>query len=112
MQLKEKIATLAWMNTIKHTDHKLSKKQKVDNNQLLTLLSAQLKENAPLKEPYELRQNGSGDIELTFNRVNFNLFIAWLDQINKQYTMQIKQFNAERTKTEGYAHVMILINTN
>lgn len=111
MQFKEKTATLEWMKTIRRQNNKPSEQQKVDNNQLLTILATQLQENAPLKFPYELQQTSSGDIELTFDKVEFNLFIAWLEKINKHYAMNIKQFNAERSKTAGFAHVRVLLNT-
>jgi general secretion pathway protein M len=110
LQLKEKIATLEWMNTVRVKKNNPLEKQKIDNSQLLTLFATQLKDNSTLNAPYELQQTAAGDIELTFESVDFNLFITWLEKINSQYTINIKQFNAEHTSTAGLTHIMILIN--
>lgn len=109
-QLEEKIITLDWMNKVKHQNHKPNTKQTVDNSQLLTILATQLKEDSTLKFPYQLQQTGSGDIQLTFEAVAFNSFISWLEKINQHYSINLKQFNAERTDTPGVVHVMVLIS--
>lgn len=109
-QLVEKISTLAWMEKIKQQKHKTKTKQTVDNTQLLTILATQLKEDSTLKFPYQLLQTGPGDIQLTFDTVPFNLFIAWLKKINEDYSITLKQFNAERTPAQGVVHVMILLS--
>lgn len=109
-QLAEKTTTLDWMNKIRKQNHKSKTKEIVDNSQLLTIMATQLKENETLKFPYQLQQTGSGDIQLTFDAVAFNLFIAWLEKINEKYAITLKQFNAEKTPTPGVAHVMILIS--
>lgn len=109
-QLVEKIATLDWMKKIRQKNHKSKTKETVDNSQLLTILATQLKEDSTLKFPYQLQQTGSGDIQLTFDAVAFNLFIAWLEKINERYAVSLKQFNAERTPTPGVVHVMVLLS--
>lgn len=109
-QLKEKITTLTWMKSVRQQNHSSDKKQSIDNSQLLTILATQLKENFALKFPYQLQQTGSGDIQLTFDAVAFNLFIAWLEKINTNYSITLKQFNAEKTPTPGIVHAMILIS--
>ncbi len=109
-QLVEKIATLDWMKKIRQQNHKSKTKETVDNSQLLTILATQLKEDSTLKFPYQLQQTGSGDIQLTFDAVAFNLFIAWLEKINERYAVSLKQFNAERTPTPGVVHVMVLLS--
>jgi general secretion pathway protein M len=108
-QLAEKAETLAWMKKVRQQAHSSSKKQTVDNSQLLTILATQLKNNATLKFPYQLQQTGSGDIQLTFETVPFKLFMQWLAKINEKYTITIKQFNAEHTNTPGIIRLMILI---
>lgn len=85
-------------------------KQAVDNSQLLTILATQLKEHTLQKFPYQLQQTGTGDVQLTFESVPFNLFVTWLTKINERYALTIKQFNAEKTPTAGVAHVMILMS--
>lgn len=109
-QLAEKVETLDWMKKTRQQNTSPKSKQKVDNSQLLTILATQLKEDSTLKFPYQLQQTGPGDIQLTFDAVAFNLFIAWLEKINAKYDITLKQLNAERTPTAGVVHIMILIS--
>ena len=76
----------------------------------MTALATQTQENPTLTFPYQLQQTGSEDIQLTFDEVPFNLFLAWLEKINKRYTITVKQFEVDRTKTPGVARLMILIS--
>jgi len=111
-QLVEKTATLEWMNKIRQQNNaKQTKKQIVDNSQLLTALATQLKNDSTIKFPYQLQQTGSGDIQLTFDAVAFNLFITWLDKINQRYAITVKQFEADRSKTPGVTRLSILISS-
>lgn len=109
-QLVEKITTLEWMKKIKQQNIKPKNKEIVDNSQLLTILATRLKEHALQKFPHQLQQTGSGDIQVTFDTVSFNLFITWLEKINEKYAITIKQVNAEKTPTPGLAHIMLLIS--
>lgn len=109
-QLVEKISTLEWMKKVKQQHHKPKTKETVDNSQLLTILATQLKEDFPAQYPYQLQQTGAGDIQLTFDAVVFNSFIAWLEKLNERYAITLKQFNAERTPTSGVVHVMVLLS--
>lgn len=110
-QLIEKTSTLQWMKKIKLQDRTTQTKQIVNNSQLLTALATQLKNDPTLKFPYQLQQTGSGDIQLTFDAVAFNMFIAWLEKINQGYAITVKQFEADRTKTQGVTRLMILISS-
>lgn len=111
-QLVEKTATLSWMQKIRQqSQRKQTKKQTVDNSQLLTTLATQLKNDPTLKFPYQLQQTGSGDIQLTFDAVAFNLFIVWLEKINQHYAITVKQFEADRSKAPGVTRLMILISS-
>lgn len=111
-QLAEKTATLDWMQKIRQQSHaKKTNKTTVDNSQLLTTLATQLKNDPTLKFPYQLQQTGSGDIQLTFDAVAFNLFITWLEKINQHYAITVKQFEADRSKTPGVTRLMILISS-
>jgi general secretion pathway protein M len=109
-QLVEKTETLAWMQKVRQLAHSPKTKQSVDNSQLLTLLAAQLKENATLKFPYQLQQTGTGDIQLTFDEVPFKLFMGWLAKINERYTITIKQFDVGPTETPGVTKITIIIS--
>ncbi len=108
----EKSETLAWMKTVRQKAHATKTKQSVGNSQLLTLLATQLKNNETLKLPYQLQQTGTGDIQLTFDRVPFRLFMQWLAKINDKYNLTIKQFDAAHTDTPGVAKLMIIITAS
>jgi len=109
-QLIENLTTLEWMNQIKTQSHIRHAKQQVDNSQLLTLLAKQLKDNETLKFPYQLQQTGTGDIQLTFNEVPFNLFVEWFEKLNLRYTIYVKQFEVERSAIPGITRLMIVIS--
>ncbi len=109
-QLEEKTATLEWMQKVRQQSQVSKTKKVVDNTQLLAILATQLKNDTTLKFPYQLQQTSTGDIQLTFDAVAFNLFIVWLEKFNRRYAITLKQFNAEHTTTPGVAHVMILIS--
>ena len=111
-QLIEKMTTLEWLKKVRQQSHSTQKKQTVDNSQLLTLLATQLKEETTLKFPYQLQQTGSGEIQITFDAVAFNLFLNWLKNFSEHYAITIKQFNAERSTTPGVSRLMVLISAS
>nr|WP_230963938.1 GspM family type II secretion system protein LspM [Legionella pneumophila] len=110
-QLIEKTETLEWMKQVRMQKRSAKRKESVDNSQLLTILASQLKNNKTLKFPYQLQQTGSGDIQLTFDAVPFQNFIQWLAKINELYSINIKQFDVERTSTPGVTRLMIILST-
>ncbi|HAT2048639.1 TPA: type II secretion system protein M [Legionella pneumophila] len=110
-QLIEKTETLEWMKQVRMQKRSANRKESVDNSQLLTILASQLKNNKTLKFPYQLQQTGSGDIQLTFDAVPFQNFIQWLAKINELYSINIKQFDVERTSTPGVTRLMIILST-
>jgi len=109
-QLTEKIDTLAWMNKVSGEGHNLQQKENLDNSKLLTLLSAELKDNEELNFPFQMQQTSSGEIQLTFDEVPLKVFITWLAELNKKYTLSIKQLEVERTKKPGITHLRIVIS--
>lgn len=109
-QLIEKTETLEWMKKIRQKGTSSKAKQTVDNSQLLTLLATQLKNNNTLKFPYQLQQTGSGEIQLNFDEVPFQLFMKWLAKINEKYSMTIKQLEVDRSTTPGVTRLMIIIS--
>lgn len=110
-QLIEKTETLAWMQKVKQEGHTSKKaKQTIDNSQLLTLLATQLKDNPTLKVPYQLQQTSSGEIQLTFDAVPFQLFMDWLAKINDKYTVNVKQFDVQHSETPGITKLTIMIS--
>ncbi|AAU27948.1 TPA: type II secretion system protein M [Legionella pneumophila] len=111
-QLIEKTETLEWMKQVRMQKRSAKRKESVDNSQLLTILASQLKNNKTLKFPYQLQQTGSGDVQLTFDAVPFQNFIQWLAKINEVYSINIKQFDVEKTSTPGVTRLMIILSTS
>ncbi|HAT7071972.1 TPA: type II secretion system protein M [Legionella pneumophila] len=111
-QLIEKTETLEWMKQVRMQKRSAKRKESVDNSQLLTILASQLKNNKTLKFPYQLQQTGSGDVQLTFDAVPFQNFIQWLAKINEVYSINIKQFDVEKTSTTGVTRLMIILSTS
>ncbi|HAT2093115.1 TPA: GspM family type II secretion system protein LspM [Legionella pneumophila] len=111
-QLIEKTETLEWMKQVRMQKRSAKRKESVDNSQLLTILASQLKNNKTLKFPYQLQQTGSGDVQLTFDAVPFQNFMQWLAKINEVYSINIKQFDVEKTSTPGVTRLMIILSTS
>ncbi|ANH13218.1 TPA: GspM family type II secretion system protein LspM [Legionella pneumophila] len=111
-QLIEKTETLEWMKQVRMQKRSTKRKESVDNSQLLTILASQLKNNKTLKFPYQLQQTSSGDVQLTFDAVPFQNFIQWLAKINEVYSINIKQFDVEKTSTPGVTRLMIILSTS
>lgn len=111
LQLSEKQSTLAWMKDV----HKQIKKETaslcISNTKLLSLIDNQLREEALKKFPYQLQQTSSGEIQLSFERVPFNLFLSWLWKLHKDYSITLKQLDAGKTETPGIIHLNIVITT-
>ncbi len=108
-QLIEQTETLEWMNKVRQQGVSTQKKQKVSNSQLLTLIATQLKEGKTLSSPFKLEQTSSGEVQLSFEAVPFNLFVTWFSNINRNYAFTIKQFDIEKTKVAGVTKLMIII---
>lgn len=111
-QLLEKTQTLQWMNKVKDQKNSGTVKKTIDNGQLLTLLSTQLKNHATIKFPFQLQQTSSGEIQLNFEQISFNLFVEWLAQLNNKYKINIKQFDINKTPTPGIVQLMIILSAD
>lgn len=109
--LTEQIDTLNWMKKVQGEAHSTKTKKTVDNNQLLTLLATQLKQDDELKSAYQIQQTASGEIQLSFETVPFSLFMKWLAEINKEYSIIIKQLNVEHSNTPGVTRLTVIITS-
>ncbi len=109
--LQEKVVTLAWMKKVQLQHVSTQKKQSIDNSQLLTLIANQLKNDTTLQFPYKLQQTSSGEIQLSYDKVPFNLFIEWLAKINERYYINVKQLSANKTTTPGITQIMLVISS-
>lgn len=109
-QLIEKIQTLDWMKKVKNQKHPGKSKQILDNSQLLTILDSQLKDKKNLQFPYQLQQTGSGEVQLSFDEVPFQIFMGWLAKINDKYATNIKQLDVQNTATPGVTQLTLILS--
>ena len=108
-QLAEKQETLVWMQQV-HQQHTAKKApQSLTSSKLLTVLAEQLNTTSFKRFPYQLQQTGASDIQLIFDKVPYNAFMAWVWSVNEKYTISIKQLNVERTASPGIVKLMIII---
>ncbi|AHE66507.1 type II secretion system protein GspM [Legionella oakridgensis] len=108
-QVAEKKETLVWMQQVRR-QYKVSKAPNtLSHTELLTLLAKQLNHPSFQQFPYQLQQTGAEDIQLSFERVPFNVFLNWLWSLNKRYAILIKQFNVERSDTQGVVKLQVVI---
>lgn len=108
-ELREKQETLAWMQQVRQQPRSQKTAQAISNTKLLALIGNQLSSNSLQKFVYQLQQTGSGDIQLSYDRVPYNLFLSWLWSLSNDYVISFKQFSAERTDTPGIVKLMVVI---
>lgn len=108
-QLSSDEATLQWMRQIHRQYKETATPQTLSSGQLLTLLGQQLSTTAFHQYTYQLEQTGSGDIQLSFETVPYNVFLLWFKKFNTQYALTIKQFSAERAQAPGTVKLLVVM---
>lgn len=109
-ELIEKTETLAWMQQVSQQANTKKPLQKISNARLLALMSEQLNKNQDFHLfPYQLQQTGSGELQLSFDKVPFNLFLSWLWSLKENYDLGLKQFVVEKTETPGVVKLLVVI---
>lgn len=109
--LTEKMQTLSWTQQMQKQAHAPKERKSVDNNQLLSILDTQLKRDEILKNPYQIQQTASGEIQISFDEVPFTLFMAWLAKLNDRYSIAVKQMNVDHLATPGVVRLSIILTT-
>ena len=109
-QLAEKKELLAWMEQMKHKPKSDKKTQSITNPKLLGLIGHQLTHDALKSFKYQLQQTGASDIQLSFEKVPYNLFLSWLWSLSKNYSINLKQFNVERSDPPGIVKLVVVIS--
>lgn len=104
-QLQEKRETLVWMEQMQmqYANPNQSVK-KIDPGALLTMISAQLQSPAFKPFPYDMKQTGTGNIQINFDLVPYSMISAWLKRLTDQYQVQIKSLRIEQSTTPGSVH--------
>lgn len=111
-QLVEKKDTLIWMQQAKAAKHSVATRKNLNNRQLLTLLSDQLKTGHLQKYAHQMEQTSAGDVQLSFNEVPFQTLLTWLENLSKTYVISVKQLNAERTETRGVVKLTLVVSAS
>ncbi len=112
-RLHEDKVTLAWMKSIQSLAHpKQEVSEKISTHQLLSVMSDELRQTGFKSYTYQLQQVGEHDIQLTYEMVPYNFFLAWLSSFSQHHQFSIKQLHAERTDKAGIVKVMLLVEVN
>ena len=108
--LQEKRETLKWIQEfkqIKPHDHR----KELEDNDLLTMLTSEIKKTQLDQYPYELQQAASGDIQIAFSKVPFNAFINWLQMLNNKFVFNIRTLSATPDEIPGVVRLMVIIHS-
>ncbi|MCP0914191.1 MULTISPECIES: type II secretion system protein GspM [Legionella] len=110
-QLAEKRETLNWMQQVRQ-QHKAGGRpaERLNNTQLLTAVANQLNTSDVKSYTHQLQQTANGDVQLSFERVPYAVFIHWLWLLNQKYALTIKQFNAEQNDTPGIVKAVVILS--
>lgn len=108
-QLSEKQTTLTWMQHVQqtYTDEK-KPPQAVGEGNLLSILTKMLSHTTFHRFPYQLAQTATGEIQLSFEAVPYNAFMAWLQIQTAQYTMTIKNMEMSKTEVAGVVKISVV----
>ncbi len=111
IQIKEKTQALVFMQHAWNRYHNHHVKKTINNNQLLSMLSAELKPIVAQEFIYHVQQINNNDIQLTFDKVPYNAIINWLWRLNYNYNLLIKELVITRTITNGLVNFNVILNT-
>ena len=108
--LQDKRDTLVWMQKTQQQYRQSNKAaQPIDNSKLLALIASELGKPAFSAFTYQMQQTGSGNIQLSFEKIPYNAFITWLWDTTHRYTIHIKELHIEHTETPGIVKLSLLI---
>lgn len=109
---QEKHNTLIWMQRAQRNYSQEKRPQTVEASNLLSLLTQVLKQASFQRFPYQLAQTNSGEIQLNFEEVPYNAFVAWLRAQSSRYTLSIKSMDMNKTKTAGVVKVSVIFGVD
>lgn len=111
-QFTEQAATLTWMQSAQVQYKSAASTEKINRAQLLTVVAKQLNTGELQQFTYQLQQTATQDIELSFERVPFNIFVQWLWHINQKYPFIIKMCKVENTNIQGVVKLNLVLSVN
>lgn len=93
-QLIEDKATLAWMEGVKHMAQPSKKAaEKINTTQMLAKITDSLKDANFKTFNYQIQQTGAHEVQLTYEKVPYTLWINWFSKLCQEYTFHIKQLH-------------------
>ena len=95
-QIKEKSQTLTWMRSVRHQHDSIKSPKPITNSKLLSLIASQLNVAPYQGFHYQMQQTSSGDIQLAFEKIPYNIIMNWLWTLSQNYTVTIKHLGVER----------------
>jgi general secretion pathway protein M len=108
--LSEKKSTLIWMRQVKKQFVPSEKsKQALDASKALSIFSKTLKQASFDAASYQLQQMADGALQLSFESVAYQPFLHWLWSMEQRYSMDIKLFEVEKTKTPGLVKLSVTL---
>jgi general secretion pathway protein M len=107
--LVEEKETLKWMEEVNNKYDNIKVSEPISSDQVLTLLSEQLKQSNLQRYTYQLEQTSTGDFQLSFEEVPYNNFVKWLWNFCGKYNLAVKQFDVNDKAAAGVVHVMVLL---
>lgn len=110
--LLDKQKTLAWMRSAekaRHQGNQLSSQQSVSAAQALSIFSQSLDGSLLHDFSYELQQLDQNTLQLSFQKVPYQLFMQWIQTVDKRYRFEVKTFSAQKTDRVGVVQLSIML---
>lgn len=108
--LQEKQETLQWMQHTYQQFKTVKTQQIISCAKLLTLIDSQLSQSSFKQFPYQLKQTGPNEIQLTYAQVPFNLLMDWAWTLSNHYAIQLKQVNIGHSDTAGIVSLNLIMS--
>ncbi len=109
LMLIEQQQILQWMKAQSLQYKHLKIKQKLGNDEILSVISERIKKSNLNNFSYQLEQTNNDDIQLIFDEVPYTYFIAWLEEFVNSYSISVKQLYINNKSTPGIVDVKILM---
>jgi type II secretory pathway component PulM len=91
--------------------HKKKPIKQVEQNQLLSVISASLKRANIEQFPHQLQQTANGKVRLTFKAIPFDLLFTWMILTWEKNALELDKFNATKIQNQGYVSTELLLST-
>lgn len=112
-QVLDKKETLLWMQSVRSELETTKHKSKpIAHNKLLSLVNNDLQQRNFKAFPSRLQMGSTNDVQVNFERVPVNMLLEWVWRLNTRYSVAIKQFDLQRSNTQGVVKASIRLNAS